>query len=134
VSKVTLSFQKKKRLMWCIGLGVSILISYSILESQVVKKERFVRKTKFKSAKNLNSSYDIVSTANHVGETIESGHYTCTVRHPADGRYYYMNDHEVMREKREHVINEDSYMFFLLRDSGPGAYTDRPLVGKLNRF
>lgn len=60
--------------------------------------------------------YEVGSVANHVGDTIESGHYTATVRHPVTRKFYYFNDDEVYAEKDSHVITEDAFVLFLVRD------------------
>ncbi|CAD7930133.1 unnamed protein product [Amoebophrya sp. A25] len=59
--------------------------------------------------------YDIVCSANHVGNDIETGHYTATCRHPINKTYYYFDDDETQKDREDRVVSQNSYVLFLVR-------------------
>eukprot|EP00392_Amoebophrya_sp_AT5.2_P005415 g5424.t1 len=60
------------------------------------------------------ATYDVVCSANHMGSDLESGHYTATCRHPINKTYYYFDDDDVTKDKEENVVDESSYVLFLV--------------------
>uniref|UniRef100_A0A914DHB0 Ubiquitin carboxyl-terminal hydrolase n=2 Tax=Acrobeloides nanus TaxID=290746 RepID=A0A914DHB0_9BILA len=58
----------------------------------------------------LSNRYTLIAVVNHNG-TMESGHYTCHVRHQRD-RWYKCDDGIITREKIDNVLASEGYLLF----------------------
>ncbi|CAD7923483.1 unnamed protein product [Amoebophrya sp. A120] len=69
--------------------------------------------------------YDVICSANHVGNDLETGHYTATCRHPINKTFYYFDDDDVTKDREENVVSESSYVLFLMRRAPNGGTLPR---------
>uniref|UniRef100_A0A2P2M9A2 USP domain-containing protein n=1 Tax=Rhizophora mucronata TaxID=61149 RepID=A0A2P2M9A2_RHIMU len=62
-----------------------------------------------------NLKYSLYGVLVHYGHNTHSGHYVCFVR-TSSGMWYLLNDNEVRQVREKHVLEQEAYMLFYVRD------------------
>ncbi|KAM9537692.1 ubiquitin carboxyl-terminal hydrolase 36-like [Guaruba guarouba] len=77
--------------------------------------------------------YGLYAVLVHSGHSCNSGHYYCYVK-ASNGQWYQMNDSVVCRSNIKTVLNQEAYLLFYVRLSGPEKSTRGPIARALSKL
>ncbi|KAM8992554.1 ubiquitin carboxyl-terminal hydrolase 36-like [Ara ararauna] len=77
--------------------------------------------------------YGLYAVLVHSGHSCNSGHYYCYVK-ASNGQWYQMNDSVVCRSDIKTVLNQEAYLLFYVRLSGPEKSMHRPIATALSKL
>ncbi|XP_061209334.1 ubiquitin carboxyl-terminal hydrolase 36-like, partial [Neopsephotus bourkii] len=69
----------------------------------------------------------------HSGYSCNAGHYYCYVK-ASNGQWYKMNDSVVCHSNIKSVLNQEAYLLFYVRLSGPEKSLDRPIARAVSKL
>lgn len=64
-------------------------------------------------------SYSLYAVVNHIGHSMDNGHYTCYIRHNLTSQWFKFDDHMVTKATLPEVLDNQSqaYMLFYMKDT-----------------
>ncbi|XP_057265639.1 ubiquitin carboxyl-terminal hydrolase 36-like [Pezoporus wallicus] len=77
--------------------------------------------------------YGLYAVLVHSGYSCHAGHYYCYVK-ASNGQWYQMNDSMVRCSNVKVVLNQEAYLLFYVRLSGPEKSLDRPIARAVPRL
>ncbi|XP_065550122.1 ubiquitin carboxyl-terminal hydrolase 36-like [Lathamus discolor] len=77
--------------------------------------------------------YGLYAVLVHSGYSCHTGHYYCYVK-ASNGQWYHMNDSMVRCTSVDVVLNQEAYLLFYVRLSGPEKSLDRPIARAVPRL
>ncbi|XP_065549760.1 ubiquitin carboxyl-terminal hydrolase 36-like isoform X2 [Lathamus discolor] len=77
--------------------------------------------------------YGLYAVLVHSGYSCHAGHYYCYVK-ASNGQWYHMNDSMVCCSNVNVVLNQEAYLLFYVRLSGPEKSLDRPIARAVPRL
>ncbi|CAH1154568.1 unnamed protein product [Phaedon cochleariae] len=86
-------------------------ISTAISFPEMLDMTPFMSRSKKESPFPLDNRYSLFAVVNHVGTSIDSGHYTAYVRQQCD-YWYKCDDHVITRANLKEVLESEGYLLF----------------------